>query len=223
MKKVVMVLGALLMMVSGTAMVSAYEAHIVNVTAHVENAVELQGVGFGPHYGYDYGTVFPEEWMLKTFLVGVSDSFCQLSQQSRLNIDYELWVEEKDGYEWLGDALYFTVNWDFNVNPGGPKAADMLSVIDNGTPSGGNVADAPILVLSDSLNKNNNLQDGITMALDVPVFEGFYNQYTDVPIKQSGKSEPTVIINIGESRYPADMSLGVDLGVDVKIQVTRIY
>lgn len=223
MKKVVLVLGALLMMVSGTAMVSAYEAHIINVTAHVENAMQLQGVGFGPDYEYDYGTVFPEEWMLKTFVVRVSDSFCEASQTTRLNIDYELWVEEKAGYEWLGDALYFTVNWDFKNFPDGPKAADMLSVSDNGTPPGGNVADSPILVLSDSLHKINNILDGITMALDVPVFEDFYNPHTDVNPKQSGKSEPTVIIYKGESRYPADMSVGVDLGADVKIQVTRIY
>jgi hypothetical protein len=57
----------------------------------------------------------------------------------------------------------------------------------------------------------------------VPVFDGYYNENTDVPTKPSGKDAPTVIIMEGESRYPTDMDLGVDLGADIKIQVTRIY
>ena len=219
MKRVLLVLGALVTVFSGVAMVSAYEAHVINVTAHVENAMKLQSVGIGPDYEYDFGTVFPEEWMLKTFVVRVSDSFCELDQTTRLNIDYDIWVEEKEGYYWLGDALYFCVNWNFTTYPLGPKAADMTDVGPTmPTPS------APaIYVLSDSLHKINNIQDGVTMALDVPVFEGYYNENTDVDTKPSGKNVPTVEIKKGESRYPTDMSLGVDLGADVKIQVTRIY
>jgi len=216
-KKVLLVLCALVTVFSGVAMVSAYEAHVINVTAHVENAMRLQGVGIGPDYEHDFGTVFPEEWMLKTFFVRVSDSFCEATQTTRLNIDYEVWVEEKEGYEWLGDALYFTVNWDFTA--GEPKAADMTPVGPTmPTPS------APaIYVLTDSLHKIDNILDGVTMALDVPVFDGYYNENTDVDTKPSGKNVPTVIIMEGESRYPTDMSLGVELGADVKIQVTRIY
>lgn len=214
MKRVLLVLGALLMVFSGVAMVSAYEAHVVNVQAHVENAIQLVGVDFGPDYEYNFGTVFPEEWKLKTFVVRVSDSFCSTSQQRVFDIEYELWVEEKDGYEWLGDALYFCVNWDFTTYPDGPLAANMTGV-GSGAP--------PIMVVSDNLNKKSNLQDWITMALDVPVFEDYWNETTDVKPKPSGKNEPTVEIKKGESRYPTDMSLGVDLGADVKIQVTKIY
>ena len=219
MKKVLLVLCALVTVFSGVAMVSAYEAHVINVTAHVENAMRLQGVGIGPDYEYDFGTVFPEEWMLRTFVVRVSDSFCEPTQTTRLNIDYEVWVEEKEGYEWLGDALYFCVNWDYTTYPDGPLAANMTAVGPTmPTPS------APaIYVLSDSLHKIDNIMDGVTMALDVPVFEGYYNENTDVDTKPSGKDGPTVEILEGESRYPTDMSLGVDLGADVKIQVTRIY
>ena len=56
-KKVLLGLAALLMVSSGVAMVSAYEAHTVNVTAHVENAIALS-----PQAGWDlgqFGTVFP--------------------------------------------------------------------------------------------------------------------------------------------------------------------
>ncbi len=216
MKKALLVLGALVMVFSGVAMVSAYEAHIVNVTAHPENAMQLSGVGVGPDYEYDFGTVFPEEWRLKTFIIGVSDSFCATQQQRMRYIDYEVWVEAKDGYYWLGDALYFVLNWDYDTYPEGPKAADMTWV-GTGTP--------PIKVLSGneaSLDKEFNIQDYLTMALDVPVFEGYYNENTDPNPKPSGKNEPTVVIGKGETRYPADMDVGVDLGADVKIQVINI-
>lgn len=213
MKKALLVLGALLMVLSGVAMVSAYEAHIVNVTAHPENAMKLNGVGLGPDYEYEFGTVFPEEWLLKKFQVRVSTSFCATSQDTRRYIDYELWVEEKDSYYWLGDALYFVVGWNYTTYPDGPEAADMTWV-GGGTP--------PIMVLSDSLDKEFNIQDTITMALDVPVFRGYYNENTDPNPKPSGKDVPTVVIEKGELRYPADMDVGVDLGADVKIQVTNI-
>jgi hypothetical protein len=80
----------------------------------------------------------------------------------------------------------------------------------------------PVYILTDFLDKRYNLQDEITMAIDVPVFEGYYNKYTDVDVKQSGKDVPTVIIGKDESRYPANVSDGVDLGVDVKIQILGI-
>ncbi len=55
MKKVLLVLGTLLVSISGVAMVSAYEAHIINVTAHVENAMSVNKDDI------DFGTVFPQE------------------------------------------------------------------------------------------------------------------------------------------------------------------
>ena len=61
MKKVVLGLAALVLIVSGVAAVSAYEAHIINVKAKVENALTV-GVS-----RLNYGTVFPEEFLLRTF------------------------------------------------------------------------------------------------------------------------------------------------------------
>ncbi len=55
MKKILLGLSALVMVLSGVAMVSAYEAHLINVTAHVENALEVDTTPI------DFGTVFPEE------------------------------------------------------------------------------------------------------------------------------------------------------------------
>lgn len=59
------------LIVAGAAAFSAFEAHVVNVTARIENALtvpqELGGIG--------YGTVFPEEVLHKNLDIGLSDSF----------------------------------------------------------------------------------------------------------------------------------------------------
>ena len=107
MKKIILGFGAFLMVVSGVAAVSAYEAHTVNVTAKVENALYCGA----PTLGLRYGTVFPEEWLVKDFAIGVSTSFCEWPEQHRVfEIDYNIYVAEKPGYLWLGDCLYIGVD-----------------------------------------------------------------------------------------------------------------
>jgi hypothetical protein len=233
--KLILILVALVMMASGVAAVSAYEAHTINVTAHVENAMSVNK----DHL--EFGTVFPEDWMLDNFSVGTSGSFCAPDQWRVTLIDYSIWVEWKpipedanpypdsvvvgtdgnDYYPWLGDALYLGIDavdlrpiaagGDLTpvgpVLPPGPQGA--IKVMDSSTPLNKNPG--PVL----------NLNDTITVGLDVPVFEGYYNMYTDVPVKQSGLSAPTVVILESDTaRYFPD---GVDLGVDIKIQVENIY
>ncbi len=50
-------------------MFAAFEAHVINVTAHIENAlnVDTEEIAFG--------TVFPEEYYDRTFTVSLSSSF----------------------------------------------------------------------------------------------------------------------------------------------------
>ena len=218
MKKLLLVLGALLMVVSGVAAVSAYEAHLINVTAHVENAMSVNK----DHI--DFGTVFPEEWVLDDFIVGVSGSFCAEEQTRVSKIDYSVWVEWKpDGaggyYPWLGDALYIGIH-----------AADLRPIAAGGdlTPVGPALPPGPpgaIEVLQSTLALHKyapfNLVDRITVGLDVPVFEGYWNSLTDVATKPSGLSAPTVVILESDTdRYFPD---GVTLGADIKVQVENIY
>ncbi len=56
-KKLLMGLGAVLAVVAGVAGMAAYEAHIINVTAKIENALSVTTEAI------DFGTVFPQgQW-----------------------------------------------------------------------------------------------------------------------------------------------------------------
>ena len=226
MKKVILILAALMLVVSGIAAVSAYEAHTINVRSHVENAMHVSA----PVLGLDFGTVFPEEWVTKEFKVGVSTSFCERDQIRVLNIDYDIYLVLKvlsEGppvayYPWLGDCLYIGVDainkWPTTAIHPGP--GDLVPA-GNGAP--------PILILSDSLTKPrfghpedfDDSTDTITVGIDTPVFEGYYNMYTDPEPKPSGLNDPTVVILKSDTdRYFPD---GVTLGADIVIQITRIW
>jgi len=243
-KKLLLVLGALVMTVSGVAMVSAYEAHTVNVRAKVENALHLDRAVM------DFGTVFPEEWFTEGFKVIRSTSFCEVTQGGRTGygdmvdaIDYEVWVvrkpvespppepypnpvEDIDGvnyYYWLGDALYIGIfNYGTPLDPAlmYPDDADIsghgaLGVLKHVTTS-----TAPILtgtITKSEYGAPNEWYDNIVVGLDVPVFASHWNQLTDVPIKPSGRNGPTL-------KLTGDRNVqGIVLGADIVIQVTRIY
>jgi hypothetical protein len=230
MKKGLLVLGALAMVLSGVAMVSAYEAHTVNVTAHVENALDLT-----PKPGTDwnlgrFGTVFPEEFLIKDLQVRLSTSFCQYPEQQRVkHVDYQIWVAQlgQPGggyYPWLGDALAFSIDGQSGLQDGKEWAWV------------GSAWPPPIMVTSDNLSKEDNvapfwpnlgwMDDGIDyirVALDVPVFREYYNEYTDEKPKPSGKNVPTVIYETDDPRYDPDGDQGITLGARIIIQVTKIY
>jgi hypothetical protein len=75
-----------------------------------------------------------------------------------------------------------------------------------------------------------NTDDAIWVAIDVPVFEGYYNKLTDDLVmkdidgdgdleKPSGLTAPTYIVPADMPGFDAD---GMDFGLDLKIQVTAI-
>jgi hypothetical protein len=244
MKKVLLVLAAVVLVASGVAAVSAYEAHVINVRAHVENALSI--LGLQAPYELDFGTVFPEEWLIKDFTISTSESFCDENQWRMTAVNYTVWVEWKsmsdngtpgDPYDdtyygWLGDALYIGIVdppytpamekpeaaggnlvWVGNVTPPGPPGA--LKVWDSPEP------------IYKSKGAFKNETDRIVIGLDVPVFEDYYNPLTDMlqedgtyAKKPSGLDDPTVIIAKDDPRWDPE---GVDLGVDLKIQVTNIW
>src|SRR4030043_398970 len=68
-KKIVLTIGAILIVVGGVAAMSAYEAHVINVVAHIENALSVSPKEIA------FGTVFPQEYMESDFTIRLSDSF----------------------------------------------------------------------------------------------------------------------------------------------------
>jgi len=129
MKKVLLIGTAIVMVLSGVAAVSAYEAHVVNVTAHVENAIETSlAVGETT----EFGTVFPQEWhkahvTVELSLSAIEELADEVNPLTSVNITlYAEWKEvpvDAQGdpiqplaayhminttkyYPWLGEALW---------------------------------------------------------------------------------------------------------------------
>jgi len=200
------------------AAVSAYEAHIVNVTAHVENALTVSTVDI------DFNTVYPQQFWLRDFAFSTSESFASEWQQRVYHIDYELWAEwkPKDSgyYPWLGDALWLAqepvldLNGDGEINLADdtvPRVWTYVGEAPSGPPGARKVL-GPV-----TMTKPGVVTHSWCLALDVPVFEGYPLHATTPP---SGLSAPTLVILKTDPRYHPE---GIELGVDIKIQITGIY
>lgn len=68
-KKTLLGLAATLAALAGVVAFSGFEAHVINVTAHIENALSVTPKEL------QFGTVFPQEYINKEFTIGLSDSF----------------------------------------------------------------------------------------------------------------------------------------------------
>jgi hypothetical protein len=223
------------MVVSGVAAVSAYEAHIINVSAKVENALDVD-----PEAAY-FGTVFPEEWFTRYILVTTSESFCAGDQERMKHIYFKVyatWKEYHDWhplypgyYPWLGEALYLNFYADTGASDWEPpqdlKAADLIHV--GGPPSATpGVGVKPVLGGQEFVIHKYPLppdESYLVIGLDVPVFEGYWNEHTDVakPSELPGPSwEIPEFLPDGVTPNPAWNPEGVDLGLDLIFQVTAI-
>src|SRR3989338_7739963 len=79
-RKSLFVVGALAISLATVPMFAAFEAHVINVTAQIENALNV------PLKALDFGTVFPQEKLDLSFDVSLSDAFIQVSQGSGGNL-----------------------------------------------------------------------------------------------------------------------------------------
>src|SRR3989344_8662517 len=89
-KKIALGLVALVAVAGGVAGMSAFEAHVINVTAKIENALR---VNTDP---IDFGTVFPQEQLDKFFDVTLSASFIE---EDRVD-DVEYMIRQKPKCGW---------------------------------------------------------------------------------------------------------------------------
>jgi hypothetical protein len=217
MRRMILILAALMLVVSGVAAVSAYEAHMVNVKAHVENALSVTGPVATEGGEWLDQTVFPEEWLTANITISLSNSFLQANQIRVTKVDYNLYAERKpSGEHWLGDAMYLIVDpvpdWDAMTT-----GAELIGADPGPLPA----VVGPIFPVDATLEKGVNESAMLGVGLDVPVFAGYYNAATDVKPKPSGKNVPTLIIDDQDPRFAP--VAGFDGGVELKIQVRKIY
>lgn len=86
-KKLLLLIPTIAAMAIGVVGFSAFEAHVINVTAHIENALAVNTKGI------QFGTVFPQEYITKSFNIALSSSF--LAQDRAKEVTYKLTQKDK--------------------------------------------------------------------------------------------------------------------------------
>lgn len=229
MKKVIFLVAALMAVFSGIAAVSATEGHLVDIKAHVENAIGVET------YELSFGTVFPEETVEKQLTFGLSNSFVDKSQTRVSSLDYNLYYElkpieagyldpDKDGY--FEPLSPFIVASDFDPSDGNDTFVTQPVAV----PGVG----AAVLLGTGKLGKqipepaggpDGDLCDVINFGFNVPVFDKWYNAITD-PVANPGKliyaDNDYTIVKETVCGYSVDVP-HADLGINLKIQVMKYY
>jgi len=226
-KKVLLLVSALLIVFSGVAAVSAYEGHLVDVKAHVENAlmVEIDEL--------DFGTVFPQQKRQEEFYIGLSQSF--RDQDYYTSVEYKLYWEEKPLDHDPDYKPYESSNYPGIYIPIYPYIATQVDGIGTNVTTTTNPA---IMAVIDKFGEVFDLNsrggvgdicDLIHFSFEPPVFDKWYNEATDLLNGKTGRViyEPdyyTTTENItcdGKTWY--DDVPHTDLGSNFKIQVVAIY
>lgn len=216
MKKIALTLLGVVVVAGGVSAVSAFEAHIINVTAHIENALTVDTKALS------FGTVFPQEYLTgQTFTVGLSDSF--KSQQRVNEVDYKIeqkpkcwndnpatpvfglaekneagtWVCKDQGFAIMKDLCKFLSKTTTDTND-----TSEPSYFVKGDP---NTCVAPTTQAAGVLVNTADLSDLWTVDLKVPPVDGFIGQ--DWPASCASYTVPTD---------------GADYGCDLWVEVTDI-
>lgn len=120
-KKILLGLAAAVVVVGGVAALSAYEAHVINVTAHIENALSVSPKEIV------FGTVFPQEYMESDFTISLSESFQAADRvddieyiiKQKPKCECDLWEQ---GEELCPEGRYLPVGYDTHECPVGYTA-----------------------------------------------------------------------------------------------------
>jgi len=242
-KKLIIGIGALGTSLAILPLFAAFEAHVINVTAKIENALFVHAESL------QYGTVFPQEHLKSSFFMNFSQSFSETNQNRVGKVDYEIRQKPKprESYvaqvgveparDWchthspvnvgdLNDPYY--VNCYPNLCPylskhpdnnpeSGPNAFN-----DDGVPA---FHDPELLVASGTLVKfnvpgntiDNDPGDTWTVDLAVPCFTG-----------SCAQDWATFVHSLNPKANPDNFTLPPALehqvfGCDLWVEVTKIY
>jgi len=228
--------GAVLVMLP---LFSAFEAHIINVTAQIENALYVHP------QSREFGTVFPQENLAQGVFVTFSESFSATDQTRVGNVDYKIVQKPEPRPEyisqvgvdqarlWCEENLPQTpydandTSWqDFLANCY-PSLCPYLSKDPDNYPAPGNDVGVPAFhdptatssIALGTINKfGTDVGDNWIIDLAVPCFEGSCAQdWADfVHSKNPDVTDPA------SYELPADLEHQI-FGCDLWVEVTNIY
>jgi hypothetical protein len=177
-KKILMIAGGIMVVLTGITGFSAFEAHIINVTAHIENALYVSPEEIS------FGTVFPQEYLEREITISLSNSF-----MSENRVDDVLYVIKQkpkpknpeapvpDGFaSWHDYCAATLVDLD-NCYP-------LLCPYLSKTPDNNPENDTAVLAFHDPqqlaygrlAKSEQDIEDIWTIDLDVPCFDGMCAQ-----------------------------------------------
>jgi hypothetical protein len=213
MKKLIVVVLTLVLVLAGVSSAMAFEAHKVNVKAHVENALVVSTEEI------NMGTVFPQEWITGYhFGVKLSSSFQEQDPVRVRTVTYAICAHHKvdeQGEPTLDflPGLYVKVDdgpWNAVVEPA--KFCEYTTV-----------------TTGETLTLGTDPDDVIHLGLDVPVFDGYYNgaleDYLEINKPRPDDPPFPADVNSPSAILPvpgAGPDIGADFGADLWIQVTSI-
>lgn len=231
MKKILAGLVGLMATVALLPLFAAFEAHVVNVTAKIENAL------FVHPESLEYGTVFPQEHLDTSFFITFSESFSERDQTRVGKVDY---VVKQKPQCMDAQGNFPQVGEDENGNFVCPQGSTMrpllcpyLSKHPDGIPSTGSNANNdigvpafhdPFATSSYAYGKlvklpsiGNDPSDTWTIDLAVPCFKGACAQdWADFVHSLNPNADPAL--------YELDPLLEHEVfGCDLWVEVTKIY
>ncbi len=177
MKKAILIVAAFLMLVSGVAAVSAYEAHIIDIKAHVENAL-------GVPKEASFGVVFPQEVVEQDVCFGLSNSFIDPSYDRGSMVQYAMKWEPKpieEGYlDPDGDGFFEPLAPFVTLSPVDATDGALPQVPPAWVPSWAIAWGEMVKVIPEpETGPAGDLCDTWHLVFDVPVFDKWYNPDTD--------------------------------------------
>src|SRR3989344_1321957 len=192
---------------------AAFEAHVINVTARIENALYVHPESL------EYGTVFPQEHLDSSFFITFSQSFSTASQTRVGKVDYVIKQKPKPREDRVTDlgGVEAARDWCHLNVPANPGALN-----DHGLPP---FHDPELSYASGTLVKfdangttnNNDPGDIWTIDLAVPCFNGYCAQdWADFVHGLNPTADPD------DYMVPPTLEHQV-FGCDLWVEVTKIY